>query len=262
MGHVVSRTAAADDILKDANTAHEQGIARGGKTGEIVEHRLAPTLGLLDTVENERKPLEEQLVTLRATRDASAARAEALVGECFDVVWNRVGRPRVDSRLDLMFPGGVGAYTDGSVETLPDRMGVLIDLLGRNLHPQLTSDLTTEWATKLAPARAELAAANTAIVAPLVRNNVLDRVYYSLVRTVQAGLVATKRDLKSEGFSEAQIHEIIPDRKSASTKPAAEDPKTDAQAAKPAAEAPKTDPLATPTPTNGAGAPKPALTTT
>jgi len=248
MGHVISRTAAADDILKDANTAHEQGHARGGKAAEIVEHRLTPTMGLLDTVKGERAPLEEQLVTLRASRDASAGRAEALVGECFDVLWNRVGRPRSDSRLDLMFPGGVGAYTDGSVEGLPDRMGVLIDLLGRNLHPLLTSELTTEWATKLGPARTELAAANTAIVAPLARSTVLDRTYYSLVRTLQTGLMATKRDLKSEGFSEAQIHEIIPDRRPAPSKPAA--------------EATKTDPAEAPSPTNGAATPKPALTTT
>jgi hypothetical protein len=102
MGIVISRTAAADDILRDAKTAHEQALARGGKAAEIIERRLVPTMELVTSAQAERLPLEEQLVTLRATRDASCARSSAIIGECFDMVWNRVGRPRSDARLDLI----------------------------------------------------------------------------------------------------------------------------------------------------------------
>lgn len=212
MGTVISRTASADDILRDAELAHEKGAALGSRTQEIVDLRLGRILGLIAALVIDRRALAETLLSLRATRDVAVAHASAVVAECYDVLWNRVGRPALDSQLDLLFPGGASAYIDGPVESFADRLGVLVDLLGRGLHPRISAELATEWSAKISAQRTAIAAAVSAHSGPAVHDQMLERVYYALVRGLQAGLAATKRDLKSEGMNEAHIHEIIPDR--------------------------------------------------
>jgi hypothetical protein len=45
--------------------------------------------------------------------------------------------------------------------------------------------------------------------------NIAEQAYRAAVRTAHSRLGAFKRDLKNLGLTEAQIHEIIPDRPSA-----------------------------------------------
>lgn len=131
---------------------------------------------------------------------------------------------RIRTVVLVLFWGGVSAYTSGSMESFQDRIAVLVDLLSRGLHPQITAELVAEWSPKLEAARASVTATNAALASPVVRQTVLERSYVSVARRLQSALAAVKRDLKSEGLTEPQIHEIIPDRPRPSAKPNMDEP--------------------------------------
>jgi len=178
----------------------------------IVERRLAGPLGVVQTLRSERQAIEHETVAGRAVRDQACERAKAVVGECYDVVWNRVGRPRIDTQLDLVFPGGIGAVVDGPADSLALRIGAVRDLLGRGLHPRIPADVVTTWSARLADEAAAVATAAEVVARTSARAHLAERAFFAVTRGVHGALTATKRDLKSAGLTEAAIHEIIPSR--------------------------------------------------
>ncbi len=220
MGIVVKKNAGIDTIFADGRTALTRGVARGGRWQELAEQRIAPVLALLTSIDGQIAAAREEAEPLRATRDVENHRADALIGRVSDDAWNAVGRPRNDPALTLIFPGGVGYYTEGEVEGQPDRMEILAQLLESNLHPKLSAAQGQAFAAEVRASADVLRAATDAARGPLTRVDVLERVRTALARNLAMELAKLKRLYKAEGFTEAEIHAVIPDRPRESAAPA------------------------------------------
>lgn len=116
------------------------------------------------------------------------------------------------THLSLLFPGGVGYYADGEDDEQPDRMDLLAELLEAGVHPRLDRAVAGERAKAVRGESALLRAAHDASRGPRLRLRLLDRVRTALGRSAQMELAHTKRRFRAEGYSEAEIHDVIPDR--------------------------------------------------
>jgi hypothetical protein len=220
MGIVVKKNAGVDTIFADGRTALTRSVARGGRWQELAEQRIAPVLALLTSIDGQIAAAREEAEPLRAARDVENERADALIGRVSDDAWNAVGRPGSDPALTLIFPGGVGYYTEGEVEGQPDRMEILAQLLESNLHPKISPAQGQAFAAEVRAGADVLRAAIDAARGPLARVGVLERVRTALARSLAMELAKLKRLYKAEGFSEAEIHAVIPDRPRESAAPA------------------------------------------
>lgn len=148
--------------------------------------------------------------------------ADRLVGKVSDDVWNAVGRPAADPVLSIFFPGGNAFYVDGDVTEQPDRMALLAELLQAGLHPKLAQDKAQAAATEITTGANTLRAAVDAARVPRTKVILLERVVTAIARSAAISLASFKRILKANGFTEAEIHTVIPDRsRPAPKKPAA-----------------------------------------
>lgn len=198
--------------MADVRTALGRGRARGGAVEAIVDRRLGSIETVVTGIEEERRALDLELTTKRAARDAANERARATVNACHDTLWNDVGRPGNDPLLGIVFPGGASYYVEGAMEDRADRLGILIDLLERRIHPRIAEESVATWVARLTADRDACRAASDDLRGPAARAEQAERAYFALVRSAHAGLVNAKRDLKSEGITEAEIHEVIPSR--------------------------------------------------
>ena len=91
-------------------------------------------------------------------------------------------------------------------------MNLLATLLEANLHPRIPADRATDAAGKIRTASGALAETIKA-VAPL-RSEVrqYEQTLGSLARIGQVELGRFKKSLLSQGFSEPDVHTVIPDR--------------------------------------------------
>lgn len=243
MGDVIRRSAAVNDIFSDVHTAHSRGIAKGGKFQQVVEAELGQVVATIDTVEADladaRKVAEPLVIAVQAEDE----RADRLVGRMQDDLWNDIGRAQSDAAFSLLFPGGYGYYAEGDTAGQPDRMELLAELLERGVHPLLTKDQVDAAAAKVRGSAQTLKAALDAARVPVARVNLLERARTALGRTAQFRLVSLKRSLKNAGFSEAEIHTVIPDRPVVSAKEAAKKEAAKKEAAKKAETKPGTAPV-------------------
>lgn len=212
MGNVIKPKMAADSIIADARTTLTQAVARGGRWRDLAELRIAPVLALLTGVEGQLAGARAQAAPLRAARDAEDHRADDLLGRVSDDTWNAVGRPANDPALAILFPGGFGYYAEGDVESQPDRMEVLAQLLEANLHPKLNPATAQALAAEVRAGAEALQQAVDAARTPVARVGVLERVRTAMARSIAMELAHLKRLYKAEGFTEADIHTVIPDR--------------------------------------------------
>ena len=210
MGDVVRRTAAVDDIVADVKTT--LGRARARKWKATAEERLAPIVALIDATEARRTAARTEVAPLAAAIAAADDRADRLLGKMADDIWNDVGRPANDPALSLLFPGGVAYYADGEDDEQPDRMDLLAELLEAGVHPRLDRAVAGERAKAIRTEAALLRTAHDASRGPRLRMRLLERVRTALGRAAQMELAHLKRRFRAEGFSEAEIHGVIPDR--------------------------------------------------
>jgi hypothetical protein len=149
---------------------------------------------------------------LVAALDAKHEEADRLLGRIWDEIWNEVGRPAADPALATLFPGGVSYYADGDVEGKPDRMELLAALLESNAHPRLAPATATSLAKRIYTNATLLRSAVNAARGPSARVALLQRVRRAIAATALKALANLKRSYKLEGFSENEIHTVIPDR--------------------------------------------------
>ncbi|MBK9260547.1 MAG: hypothetical protein IPM54_12055 [Polyangiaceae bacterium] len=211
MGEVISSGANVDDIAEDVGDAYQNGMARGGEIAEACKDRLAPSV---QAIENAKTLYE-------ATRKAASAAwvivlamdndADNAIGSVRDEMWNALGRPRQSPHMDEVYPGGTKTYTAGDPQGQPLRMAILRARILSASAPQWPEQKRAAWADTIEAARVPYASAVDAYRPTEAAETVAEAGYRSAVRAAHARLVSFKRDLKSLGLTEAQIHEIIPD---------------------------------------------------
>jgi len=212
MGEVIRRNASIEDIHADARTTMTNATARGGDWAEVAEEQLTPVLGVIDLVQTRLGQTEQELIPLEAALAAADETADRLVGKVSDDTWNAVGRPGSDPVLSLLYPGGIRYYTGGSVDEQPERMDLLADLLKIGLHKKLDPETAKVSSREVREGAASLRSAVDAARVPRVRAEMLRRMRTAVGRHAQMELVHLKRRYKINGFSEAEIHAVIPDR--------------------------------------------------
>lgn len=212
MGDVIRASAAVEEIFKDARSALNQAVARGGTIKERAEQGVGPVVAMVDAIETELKTARDTLAPLAAAVIAENDQADAATNRIYDEVWNDAGRAANDRYLALMFPGGANYYTDGDTPGQPARMELLAKLFDRKLHPKLTPAQSDAYAVRVRAAASALQADIDAAAAPAANVTLLERVRTALGRIAQFELANLKRSYKIDGMSEAAIHDIIPDR--------------------------------------------------
>lgn len=218
MGNVISPRAAAPDILADVRTAHTRATARGGKWQEHADARLASVLALSAGIDTQLTTARETAAPFVAVVKVEDDRADDLLGRVSDEIWNAVGRPANDAVLSILFPGGFAYYAEGNTEQQPTRMEILAQLLEANLHPKLTPQQGQSYAAQVRDGATRLEKALDDARIPTTRIEVLERVYFAVARSAAIELANLKRLYKAEGFSESDIHSVIPDRPRSSGK--------------------------------------------
>ncbi len=212
MGTVIRKDAAAEDIVADTKTSLAQGTARGGQIQQICEEELGPMVTLATSVEDELKQARIVYAPLEAGLNVANNTADDLLQAVYDETYNDVGRPRNDACLSLIFPGGASYYADGDVSEQPRRMELLARLLEKGLHPRLSQAQAQAKAAKVRDGILPLKTAVEAAKEAGGQVKLLEKVYLAVAKSCHAALINTKRSLKNAGYTEVEIHQVIPDR--------------------------------------------------
>jgi hypothetical protein len=215
VGEVIPKDGAVDDILTDLRATLDAATVRGAQLRADAERFLLQTTTLAEQVTRDLADQKRALVPLEQAVHARDARADDLLAASYDRIFNELGRPGRDPLLTLMFPGGFGGYTDVPDEEQPDLMDMLVELLLKGVHPGISSATVSEITAPITVAAAEYRTAVDALRAPRTRVKHLTRLRTTLARSGQVQLARLKRHWKAEGMSEADIHQMIPDRPSA-----------------------------------------------
>lgn len=212
MGDLVPKTAAAETILGDVATTHERAAARGGKWAELAERMLGAPLSMAATLDEHRRASYAELKPLLASLDAEDDRADKLIGQISDEVWNAIDRPAFDPSYDVVFPNGISYYTSGSDAEQPDRMELLAQLIEMNMIKRLTPEQCKSFAQRIRDEAVAYRKVLAQISGPRARVQMFDRATTALAQSSQMALSHLKRLYRAEGFTEAEIHTVIPDR--------------------------------------------------
>ncbi|MEO5731213.1 MAG: hypothetical protein ABI134_05260, partial [Byssovorax sp.] len=211
MGEMIGSTADVTRVEEHIRSAFEKATARGGEVAAAAASRLGPAMAALDGA----APLQTS-----ARKTASAAwvlvlaedtKSDTGIGAVRDAMWNALGRPRQSPHMDEVFPGGVSTYTSGDPRGQPLLMQVLQARILSASAPQWTQSARQGWAAEIEALRVPYAAAVEAHRPAEATETVAEAGYRAAVRSGHTRLVSFKRDLKSLGLTETQIHEIIPD---------------------------------------------------
>lgn len=217
MGNTIHSRAAQDDIVADVKATHTNATARGGRWQALADEKIGPIVALLGSIAAQRVTAGQEATTRGAELAVASGAADDVVGKVADDVWNAIGRLKTDAHYSLLFPGGIVAYTEGDAATQPTRMQILAQLFEANLHPKLTAAQGQAFATTVRTSALQLRQASDLARDAAAAAEVLDRVHVAVARVGALELAALKRLYKAEGFSEKEIHEVIPDRPRASS---------------------------------------------
>jgi len=221
MGEIISATASVERIAEHIAQAHQNGVARGGEIAEACKNRLETSVQAIENATTlvlaARKAESAAWVIVLATDND----ADIAIGGVRDEMWNALGRPRQSPHMDEVFPGGVATYTAGDPRIQPLLMQILHSGILAASAPQWSGAKKAAWAATIEAARAPYETAVNNHRPTEAALTVAEAGYRAAVRAAHARLRNLKRDLKSLGLSETQIHDIIPDG-SAPKKPAGE----------------------------------------
>ena len=210
MAEIIHRKAAVADILADARATLVAATARGGNWKTLAEEQLQTPLALSDLIEGKLHALEAKLTSLEATLRSEDGSADALLAHDADDIWNLIGRPAEDPYYSLLFPAGIGFYVDGPDDEQPARMELLAELLEAKLHPRLEPARAQKIATDLRASAKTLQAAVSAVQVPRTQHEMYSRVRSALGRSCQIALSNLKRRYIVAGYSQTEIHTVIP----------------------------------------------------
>jgi len=212
MGDVVLKTAATETILGDVETTYSRAGARGGKWAELAEKALGNPVKLRATLAEQQRAADAELRPALAALDAQDDHADKLIGQISDEVWNAIDRPAFDPSYDVVFPNGISYYTGGPDAEQPDRMDLLAQLIEMNMIKRLTPDQCKSFAQRVRDEAAAYRKVLAQVAGPRARAQMFDRAMTALAQSSQMALAHLKRLYRAEGFSEAEIHTVIPDR--------------------------------------------------
>ncbi len=212
MGEVIANKAAADDIFADVETTHARAVARGGKWHQIEEDRLGSLLTVIANLKSRLSAAEAAVLPLKAAVEAQDRHADQFIGKLSDDIWNAIGRPAFDPTFDVVFPGGIAHYTIGADEEQPDRMDLLANLLELNLISKLDPAALKDMVKSVRDEAAAYRKVVDSFAQPRIELQQLQRAKTAIAHSAQMELAHLKRLYKAAGFSEADIHSVIPDR--------------------------------------------------
>jgi hypothetical protein len=149
---------------------------------------------------------------LKAAVEAQDKHSAQFIGKLSDDIWNAIGRPAFDPTFDVVFSGGIANYTVGANEEQPDRMDLLADLLELNLISKLDPATLTDMVKRVRDESAAYRKVVDSFAQPRIRLQQMQRAKTAIAHSVQMELAHLKRLYKAQGFSEADIHSVIPDR--------------------------------------------------
>lgn len=210
MGQIIRRDGSTDTIVSDGNKTLANAAAKGGLWQKHADERLGPTMALINKIDGDIEATDALIITLQADVDAYDAVTDDDLGFKADEMWNKIGRPAFDAAYALVWPGGYGAYAEGSDEEQPDRMDLLAELLDACLHPKLDSTWCKEMAADVRARAAVYRDKFNPLKAARTRSKLLGKARTTLTRAAQMDLGRLKRLYIAEGFSEAEIHQVIP----------------------------------------------------
>jgi hypothetical protein len=210
MGTMISKNRSADAIFVDFKEAVTNSAALGGKAAEIAAEALTPVEAMIDEVDADLLSARKTALPLLAAVDVARAKASEAVHITHDLAWNHVGRAKFDAKFALLFPNGARHYIEGAADELPNRMELLAQLFEKGMHPKLTKEQNKASAETLRAAAKAHREAIEAAREPATKVDLLTRTRMSMGRFAHGALTNFKRLLKIAGFTEAQIHAIIP----------------------------------------------------
>ena len=218
MGDIIRKDAAADSIFSDVRTTAAKAFVVGGTIATLAHERLGPLIEVIDSVIARSTEADEAARPLAIAVEVEDARQARFIGRVADDVRNAVGRPGpgTDAGLALLFPGGISAYTDGPKDEEPDRMERLAELLEAGVHVRLDRKVAKRLAKEVRQGAAEYRKVLEKARPVRGRAELLKKVRIAIARHSQGELSNLKRLFKSNGITEARIHEVIPDRSRAS----------------------------------------------
>ena len=214
MGEIISSKAKPSRIVDDVTEAYKNGMARGGEIAEACKKRLEVPLQSIKIASGVLEAAKEAASGAWIIVLAMDDTADNAIGSVRDEMYNLLGRPRESPHMDEVFPGGIDTYTSGDPRKQPLLMQVLHARILACSAPKWPEPKRDVWATMIEAARIPYKDAVDAHRPMEAAETVADAAYRAAVRTAHARLVSYKRDLKSLGLTEAQIHEIIPDASS------------------------------------------------
>ena len=211
MGTVVKRTARIEKINETVQMTMKVGLAYGGTVAEAAtEHLAGPVAAILRELAQRTAAMEAE-ETARVAMMAQIERADRTIAGIRDAIWNALGRPRHSLILDYVFPDGITTYTNAAPQDRPAALEVLHSRLQSVTAPVLTKEQRNDWASQIQDLRDKVGPVVATHHPLAVKADIADATYRSVVRAGLAGVHAFKHALMILGFTESQIHDIIPD---------------------------------------------------
>jgi hypothetical protein len=219
MGKVIKRSAATAEIMRDVETTLSRARSMGGVWQTHAEARLLPVLVVGEQLATELDAARTELAPQLEARRAADRAAELEIALVMDQIWTAIGRPAYDPTLSIVFPGGVAHYTETGTDELPLRMNLIAGLLDRGVVTKLAGDDARAFAARIRGVTAPLRRAIDALALPQTRVEQIKREQAALADVAHLELVHLKRLYFTEGFSEADIHQVIPSHQRKKTIP-------------------------------------------
>lgn len=221
MGEIIKKNASRARIVEDAKTTLTRAEERAKASADPAASPwsqakpvLEPLFATYSRFEAIEAELAAQAGVLAARRDAVNDKVDLRLRGQYDDFWNLLGRPGADFHLDVLYPEKAGTQADAPFEDQPIDMEVLADLLDEGFHPRIPLEKSRATAAEVRAMAHELEAAVEALRKPRGRLRQTRKVLGRLALNVRHSLVRIKRGWLLAGLSEAQIHEVIPDRPS------------------------------------------------
>jgi hypothetical protein len=211
MGQVIGSTAKMERIEEHLRVTLRVALARGGEVAEAAQGRLAGAIAAIDVAINYWEAADEAETRAWEAVLIEDVKSDLGIGRVRDAMWNMLGRPRACRALDQVFPGGTVTYTSGDPRRQPVLMQVLRSRLATASAPEWPSEQCQAWAAEIDALRAPFEVAVEAHRPAEAAMMVADVHYRLAVREGQQCLAAYKRDLRSLGLTQEEIHGIIPD---------------------------------------------------
>ena len=210
MGKMIGSTAEVGRIEEHVRASYRAALARGEAIGEAAKARLQQAVATIDSTLAADKQAAAVEADTWAVVLAEAAKSDLIIGSVRDAMWNALGRPRLTTLLDQVFPEGVATYTSSDPKMKPMLMQVLVARILSATAPSFTKERKDGWVAQLESRRNAFQEAVDAHRPIEAAATVAHIGYRGAVRTALARLRDFKRDLRSLGLDQAAIGEIIP----------------------------------------------------